>query len=425
MTRRTAGTPAGGGFTGAPIAAALFGMVILVTHGFGNSLALALLPRIAESFEAGYGVLGPAVATGLLAYGVGAAAGIAVVDRIPPRGLLVLCLAVSTTGFLAASGARSPGMLALCVVAIGLVSPISWAAAVHVIGRVVRSSSHGRVMAIAGAGAGAGNGVNGLFVRLFAGPEQWRLAFVIAGVLAALTIVATLSVLRRPIDRPARPVAMSGEGAAWRRIWSVPAGRTVILASMFAGAGTFTFSGYLSEVAVDELVVSPLAAAAPWWLASAVGLAMAIPAGALADRGSPVGIMAVMALVYALCLSVLALHWSYPALLVATAGFATFNFPIWGLLGLAAHRELAAGLAIRAVSGGLAAAACLAMTGIAVSGIWIERTGTFRGPVVALAILMGFVTVWLAARSRAESGGQSPVGDETPTMADAKSVGSP
>ena len=370
-------------------------------------------------------MLGPAVATGLLAYGVGAAAGIAVLDRIPPRGLLALCLAVSAAGFLAASAAQSPGVLALCVVAIGLVSPISWSAAVHVIGRVVRSSSHGRVMAVAGAGAGAGNGVNGVFVRLFAGPERWRLAFVIAGVLAALTIAGALAVLRRPIDRPERPEASAGEGAAWRRIWSVPAGRIVIMASMFAGAGSFTFSAYLSEVAVDELAVSPLAAAAPWWLASAVGLAIAIPAGALADRGSPVGVMSVMALVYALCLSVLALDWSYPALLVATFGFAAFNFPIWGLLGLAAHRNLAAGLAIRALSGGLAAAACMAMTGVSAAGLWIERTGTFRGPVIMLAVLMGLVTAWLASGYAAESGRLSPGREEAPTMSTGKSEGAP
>ena len=373
-----------------------------------------MLPRIAESFQAGYGILGLAVATGLLSYGSGALLGIPVMDRVPPRALLALCLAVCATGFLAVSRANSPGMLALSVVAVGLSSPISWSVTVHIVGQVVRSSSRGRVLSVASVGAGIGSGVNGVFVLLFARPESWRWAFVIAGSVSVLALIATLLVLRYPVGRPGRPDRLSGQGHAWRRIWSAPAGRIVILLSMFAGIGGFTFAGYLSEVAVDELMVSPLAAGVPWWLASAVGLVIAIPLGALADRNSPLGVMSLMLLVYAISLTFLALTWSYPGLLVASAGFAVLNFPLWGLLGLLAHRALPSGLATRTVSGGLVAGAWLAMAGVTAAGIWIDRTGSFRGPVYVLATMAFLVTAWLVLRYRAESEGTRIGGHDHP-----------
>ena len=377
-------------------------MVILVTHGFGNSLIPALLPRIADSFQAGYGVLGLAVATGLFAYGLGAVLGIRVVERIPPRGLLVACLAVCATGFLAVSSAGSPRVLAMCVVVIGLASPISWSVSVYIVGRMVRPGSHGRVMAIAAAGAAVGIGINGVFVQLLVEPGQWRVAFVIAAALSICMIAGTLLVLRRPIDTPIRAMDIEHEENVWCRIWSVPAGRVVILLSALAGVGGFTFATYLSEVVVDELLVGPVAAAVPWWLASAVGATIALPLGVLADRGSPIGVMSMIVLTYAASLTFLAFRWSYPAVLVASFGFAVLNFPVWGLFGLAAYRSLPAELAVRAVSGGLAAASPAAVLGIAGAGMWIDKSGSFRGPVVVLAVLMILATIWLRVERHGE-----------------------
>ena len=428
----------GGRFVGSPAAAALLGAVILITHGFGSGLIPALLPQIVDSFQSGYGVLSLALTAGMAAYGLGAALAVKVVDIVPPRGLLMLCLAVCAAAFLSASAASSPGMLAACTAAIGLSAPISWSAAVHIAGEAVDPRHHGRVLAVASAGTGVGYGLNGVFVQILAGPEEWRTAFAAASVVSVCTIAGVLLVFRRPIEMPFQTVKVERGRGVWRRIWMVPGGRAVILMSVVSGAGGLTFATYLSEVAVDELAASPAAAAAPWWLASAVGVAAALPLGLMGDRGSPVRVVSVMVGAYAALLGVLSLWWSYPALMAAAFGYGVLNFPVWGLIGLAAHRSLPPRLAVRAVSGGLAAAAGAAALSITASGAWIDRTGSFRVPAAVLAVLVAVAALWFGAWRRAPSqdreafaeavdalwiGDEPPAGAGSPTTPSAEPEG--
>lgn len=399
------GASAGGRFVGSIAAAALLGSVILITHGFGVGLVAAMLPRITQSFRSGYGVLGLALSVGLAAYGLGAALGIKAVDRLPSRGLLILCLAVCGSGFLAASAASSPGMLALSVMVIGICAPVSWSASVNIAGAAVDPRHHGRVLAVASAGTGIGYGLNGVFVHTMTGAEEWRWAFVIAAAAAAATIAGTLLVFHRPIELPFRMEETGREGA-WRQILLIPGGRAVILMSVVSGLAGLTFAAYMAEIAVHELALSPLAAAFPWWLAAGAGSAAALPLGWLADRGSPVGVVSAMAGAYAALLGLLALRWSHPALLAAALAYGVLNFPVWGLIGLAAHRSLPPLLAVRAVSGGLVAASLSAAVSIAVSGAWIDRTGSFRGPTAVLAVLAAALTLWFRAGHRTPAGGR-------------------
>ena len=190
-------SPAPEDYIGTGRAAALFCAVIMVTHGFGNGLVPALLPRIGDSFGSGYGALGLAVSSGLLAYGLGAAVGVRVVDRFPLRGIILAALSVCVVGFLVAVGAGSPVVLAGSVVLISLMAPISWSASVRLIARVVEPSSLGRVTVVASSGAGVGGGINGAYALFLAGPDEWRLAFVIATAVSVATGLAVLVLLPR------------------------------------------------------------------------------------------------------------------------------------------------------------------------------------------------------------------------------------
>ncbi len=391
-------------------AAVVFCVVIMVTHGFGNGLVPALLPRIGESFGSGYGTLGLAVSSGLLAYGLGAAVGVRVVDVFPLRGIILAALSVCVVGFLVAVWARTPVALAGSVVLISLLAPISWSASVRLIARVVKPSSRGRVMVVAGSGAGVGGGINGAFALFLAGQDEWRLAFVIT---TAVSVAAALAVLvllpGTPASNP-RLARTAVRRRGWRDTWAVRSGRIVVLLSVAAGVGGFTFVSYMSATAVDEFGVSPLAVATLWWIASSVGLMAAMVMGAWSDRVSPVLVMGVISLVFATSLIVLVLTWSYAGLMVAAVGFGFFNYPIWGLLGHLAGQGMEPRLAVRAFSGGLTAAAWCAMSGIALAGWWIDRTGSFRIPVIAVAVLSGLVTAWLVTEYlRRRAGGGSPL----------------
>ena len=368
----------------------------MVTHGFGNGLVPAMLPRIGESFGSGYGALGLAVSSGLLSYGLGAAVGVRVVNVLPLRGIIVASLTVCLAGFLVATRVNSPVALAVSVVGIGLVAPISWSASVRLIAQVVTPSSHGRVMVVAGSGAGVGGGINGAFAFYLAGPDEWRLAFVFAAAASVATLLATLVLLPGISVSKSRPGLQAAPQREWRDAWAVRTGRMVVLLSVAAGVGGFTFISYMSATAVDEFGMPPVAVAVLWWVASSVGLVMAVVMGAWSDRVSPVLVIGVISLLLTVSLLVLASMWSYAGLLVAAAGFGSFNYPIWGLMGHLAGQGMEPRLAVRAVSGGLTAAAWCATSGIALAGWWIDRTGSFRTPVVGVAVLSSLVTVWLA-----------------------------
>ncbi|MDE0374602.1 MAG: MFS transporter [bacterium] len=395
-------------YIGTGRAAALFCAVIMVTHGFGNGLVPALLPRIGDSFGSGYGALGLAVSSGLLAYGLGAAVGVRVVDRFPLRGLILAALSVCVVGFLVAVGAGSPVVLAGSVVLISLMAPISWSASVRLIARVVEPSSLGRVTVVASSGAGVGGGINGAYALFLAGPDEWRLAFVIATAVSVATGLAVLVLLPRTPGSGPRLASTAVRRRDWRDTWAVRTGRMVILLSIAGGLCGFTFVSYMSATAVDEFGVSPAAVAGLWWIASSVGLMAAVVMGSWSDRVSPVLVIGVISLAYATGLVVLVLAWSYTGLMVAALGFGFFNYPIWGLLGHLAGQGMEPRLAVRAFSGGLTAAAWCATSGIALAGWWIDRTGSFRIPVIALAILSGLVTAWIATEYfRRRAGGWS------------------
>ncbi|MCY3580025.1 MAG: MFS transporter [bacterium] len=381
--------------------AVLFCVVIMVTHGFGNGLVPAFLPRIAEQLESGYGVLGLAVASGLMAYGLGAAIGVKVIDRFPLQAILLASLAVGAAGFLVIVWVDSAPALAGCVATISLVSPISWAVSVRLIASVVEPSSHGRVMSVAGAGAGAGGGVNGLFVLLFAEPGQWRWAFFIASAVAVLAALAAMTVL--PGGTISGAGSSSGRPRAWREAWSLRAGRTVMLVSVALGVTGFPFISYMSATAEEEFMGSALAMAVLWWVASSVGLVTAVLAGLWSDRASPVLVIGVIALTYTTTLTFFAINWSYGGLLAAAIGFGLFNYPTWGLLGhLAGQRITEPALALRAVSGGLTGAAFFATGAVTLTGWWIDQAGTFRIPAIVLAGLGCLTAIWLASEYRRE-----------------------
>ncbi len=383
-----------GRYVSAAGAAVVFGLVMMVTHSFANGMVFALLPRIEESMRAGYGVLGLALSITMAAYAAGTALTVKVFDFLPTRGLLVLCVAVCGLGSLGLSAAASAWVLALCVAAMGLAAAVCWSVTVHMIGLCVDPGYQGRTVVAGGVAAGVGKGINGVLVWVLTEPGEWRAAFIGAVVLAALTIAVAMAVFRRPVDPPP-PAAASERGAAGvRQLWSAAVGRMVILGSLVVGIGGVVFAAYLSEIAITDLGASPLAAAVPWWLASAMAIMAALPVGLMGDRGSPVGIVMVISVVFAASLTVLAVWWSYPALILAALGFGIFYFPFWSKLWLTAHKGLTPPLAVRALSIGGVAGQASAAVGIAAAGAWIEATGSFRIAAAVQAALIGAAVIW-------------------------------
>ena len=383
----------------------VLGLGTMVSHGFGLSLVPAMLPRIEHDFDSGYGVLGLAIATGLLAYLVGALLASWTLERLPTRTVLFGTLLLTGLGLLAAAAAQSPAVIAASVVVLGVSAPISWTTTTHVARVTVEAGSLALVTAGATGGAAVGTMVNGVLVQTSASLHTWRISFVFAALVAALVVIASLALFRRPIDQPASS-ADRGAARGYRAVLTSRSGRIVVVTSGVSGVAAFTFAAFLTATAIDEMGVSSLSAAALFWVIGLVGAVSGLVVGRVGDRRTPLFGMVVITACYGVSLVILALFWRYPALLVAAVGLGILNYAVWGLVATEANRSFEPEIAVRAVSLGLVAAAGLGATGNALSGAWIDATESMRAPIAVAAVLTCGLALWLASLYR--SGGGSP-----------------
>lgn len=363
-------------------------------------LVPAMLPRISRSMGSGYEELGLAVAATMFAYSLGAAVTPRVAARFGLRGLLMGTYSLTGAGFLLVASVQSAPVLSLCVLTLGLSAPLNWASTLQSAGRVADASRRGMVMSVASSGAGIGAALNGFFIWSLTGTENWRLAFLIAAGCAAAATAAVPIMIKRPLPPVGAPPERSG---SLRTVWRAPAGRMVIITSVSTAVTGFTMGVYMTATAVEELAAGPLAAAALWWLIGLTVLTASAPIGALADRAGPARAIVITVSVYTAALLAAANFWSYAALAAAAVGYAAFHYPVWGLMGLAAHREMPPPLALRAVTLGLTAGAATGGITVALIGAWFDRINTLRPAVSLLATGALAFTFWLAYRHRTAS----------------------
>lgn len=382
-------------------AALVLGFGTLISHGFGLALVPAMLPRIDDDFGVGYGALGAALAVGLVAYSMGALSTGRIMDRVPSRSLLMGTYAASAGGLLLAGVANSTVLLALATVVMGFAAPLSWATTLHVAGATTAAAQRASVMASASGGAALGVLLNGVFVQTSESMHSWRLSFVMAAALAAIPIVGCLIVYRSPIPRPSSGGATQRHG--YRRILASRAGRVVVVSSLVVGITGFPFSVFLTATAIDELGTSAFSAGLLWWLVGILGAVSAPLLGRYSDRTSPLRALALLAVSYLAGLAVLLIVWGYVGLLIASIGFAVLNYPVWGIVGALANDQFDSGLAVRAISLGLIGASLTGAVGNAVAGAWIDSSGSFRGPVVVMAVIVAGLVTWLWTLSRGGS----------------------
>ena len=185
-----------------------------------------------------------------------------------------------------------------------------------------------------------------------------------------------------------------------RTVIADPSGRMVIATSGISGVAVFTLTTFLTATAIDEMGVSDVSAAALLWIAGTVGVASALTFGPMADRRTPTAALTIVVVAYALALLLLSLVWSYGALVAAVIGYGMLNGPVWGLVASMANRRFSAELAVGAVSAGLVAASLLGALGNSLTGLWIESSGSMRGPVFGLATLMIVLGGYLIVETR-------------------------
>lgn len=403
-----------GGWIDHRAATVVLGLGTLVSHGFGLALVPALLPSIEDSFGSGFTALGVAVAAGLVAYAAGGLAASKVLDWLPNRTVLNATFLLTGVALFGASLARSPALIAIPVMGLGVAAPISWAATTHIAARTVEWRRRSLVMGGASGGVGLGVIVNGGLVSFFSGPESWRSAFVVAAVISLVVTTASIALFRNPVDRPSSSSGHMGAARSYRVVLGQWPGRVVVVTSAVAGVSSYTFTTFLTATAIENMGVGPTAAGALLWMMGGLGIVASLSLGRAGDSRAPILVVAGMFLACASGLGVVTASWSYPALVLAALGVAFLNYPVWGLVATIATNRFDAPAALRAVSMGLVGAAVLSATANVVAARWFDSVGSMRAPLAILALLAALVAVWLVRTHRqhvAEPGsGEDPMG---------------
>ena len=381
-------------------AALVLGLGALVSHGFGLSLVPAMLPKIEDSFDSGFAVLGVAIAAGLTAYAMGGLSASRVLDWLPNRTVLNATFVLTGLALVLGAAATSPAVIAVPVILLGISAPVSWAATTHVAARTVSLEWRSVVMSSAAGGVGLGVIVNGALVHSFSGPGEWRTAFAIASLVCFAVLLGSLAVFRLPVDRPSTGINPVRGARSYRRILRTWPGRVVVFGSSIAGVGAYTFNTFLTATAIEEMGTGATAAGALLWLMGSVGVVASLLLGRLGDRRSPTLIVGWMFLVCGTGIGVATGVWNYQALIIGAFGVAILNYPVWGLVAAIAANRFDAPDALGAVSMGLVGASALSAVANIITGQWFDVVGDVRLPYAALAFLTFAVGLWLMRNYR-------------------------
>lgn len=384
-----------------PRAATLvLGLGTLVSHGFGLSLVPAMLPKIEDTFDSGFAVLGVAVAAGLVAYAVGGMTATRVLDWLPNRTVLNTTFILTAAALALGAVATSPGWMALPVMILGVSAPISWAATTHVAYRTVEPGWRGLVMGGAAGGVGLGVILNGALVHFFSDLDEWRTAFALASAISFGVMLGSLILFRVPIDRPSTGVPATSASRAYLDVLRSWPGRVVVLGSSIAGVGAYTFNTFLTTTSIEVMGSSATAAGALLWTMGSVGVIASLLLGRLGDRRSPTQIVGWMFLACGSGIGLAVVSWTYPGLMIGAVGVAILNYPVWGLVATIATNRFSAPEALTAVSMGLVGASLLSAAANVAAGRWLDRSGNMRLPYLALAALSLATGIWLMRNYR-------------------------
>ena len=383
------------------------GMGLLVTHGFGLSLAPAMLPYISDSLGGAYAALATALGFGLAAYAIGALSVGRLLERLPVRPLLLATFLIPSVALLVIASARSAIVVGVAAAVMGANAGVSWPASLHALSVTIPEEERTTVMSAAGSGVGLGLIVNGMLVLLADGSMGWSGAVRIAALVGIIPVVMTILAVPSDIAQPDTTESVGSFRAPLR----TPIGRVIALAGLAGGLIGFPVLGFMSVVASETFGASATGVTMLWVITGLSGIVVSPLVGRLGQRRTPLFAMIVGAIAFAVVLFVFAAWWNYVMLAMTAAVLTLYYYPVWGLSGAIADQAFDRTNAVRAVSLGLVGAAVGGSIGNTAAGHWFDATDSFREPIILAGVGMLLVVVVFARTSQPGRGASQP-----PTM---------
>lgn len=311
-----------------------FGFNQIISHGFGLFLFAALVPLMQADIDISHWYLATIGAATQLAYLAGAMVLGLLGHRLDSARLLLLSGTITSVLLLSMAFLQSPLAILVVLVLMAASAAICWGGIVELITRYGHPSQRATSLSTAASGTAWGYGLNGLIILLVVPMMGWRGGWIAAAVMGALTVVATVLILKR-LRKPQAQAAQEIVPAmgAKQLLRTIFKERTAFLSSLIlflVGFATMPFSTWLNTY-LAELNLPAALGGYTWSIIGLSGMAAGFLAGKLADRkGSSIALLFIFG---GFALGIVAFIYD-PAkfVLVAGFGYGLMYFPIWGIL---------------------------------------------------------------------------------------------
>ncbi|WP_205843664.1 MFS transporter [Nakamurella deserti] len=359
-------------------------------------LPVGLLPAIASDLDVGIGAAGlMVVVTGLFA-AVAAPTVTVAASGLDRRVVLIGLSGLLVVSDVLAAVAPTFSVLLLARALLGVGLGGFWAIGAGIAGRLVAEADTIRATALITGGISVATVVSLPLGAAVSALSNWRLAFVIGGVVGLVALGLQLAYLPKIIAPPRVRVSMLGT------LFRVPRARIGLVAAAFAFAAQFAASTYMAPFLQDRAAAGPGTVTVALLAFGVAGIAGNFVAGVTLSH-SVLGTTAIAKVVLAVAVVLLPLSAHALAgvlVLVVVWGF------VWGVLPLALQTWMSTaspagtetGLALFVTTIQLALAAGSVLGGVAVTSLGLDADFRLAG---AVALVGAVLFVALGSRTAA------------------------
>lgn len=382
----------------------------IISHGFGLFLFATLIPLMQADLDFTAWHIATIGALTQLAYLWGALLLGSVGHRIDSRTLLRLSGITTLLLLFTMALISKPLPIMLTLTVLSFSAAITWGAMVDLVGHYGEPGSRATTLSTVASGTAWGYGLNGLIILLLIPLAGWRSAWLLAGMLGAISLLINLRTLQKLDSRHQTSNPTSGQISAPPEmslqhllIGTLTQYRIACAFWLLflVGAATIPFTTWLN-LWLTELALPVSLGGYSWTVIGVTGMVSGFVVGKLADHKGHHRAMVLITGLFAIGIIGFRLN-PERFIWLAAFGYGVMYFPIWGVLAGWIGNHYSAQTTTKINSLGMVAFGLGGALGNLMAGSIQQTTGSLDGLynlITITSLMLLAITLWMAIKER-------------------------